>query len=589
MKNLLTITAILFLGLICQSQRVSADVVAEYNLNVNINSDLSSQMNLTVDLHNTSDTSLVSGYSIDLPYQVTAADATLNSNAVSVILDSKPNSSNIKIDFLTNVIKPGSNASLNLTVFSLNSIKEVFKMKEFTLPYPSSNYNYSAINVSIVYPVTLGSISYASEFKYDLQRVDDNFTKITFQQTGPIQFLWGAPEFNAVFNSTITNRKDSDNHFLYSLIPEYSDQIVNYTQIFASDYALVDKLNNTFAFLTVSANESIELNSQANIKLNSSKNIIEHADNYGWNIDLDSVLGQQIYSNINQGTETLSKFKSVNDFIITSFSLNADKIDLQSLSSIWQSNNKDINSLQYCYLIVSTAEYLGYKGKIEYGYALPVSSQSVNPSIWCSVQVDGRTLVFDFESQKINGHPQIVTSTINKLRMGIWHPDQSYNTILGLVSEEPTVATITDSNSYIPDSQLELQLKTEFPSNVYSGEFYSGKIIIVNPTSNIAHFNDLKINNESVLSNIAVGQLYKAAMPLQQTSINIDYLRETDFILNLSRDITVEVNIEDKVLSNSTTVRFEPDFKLIILFIVILIITVSIFVYLIVKLIRRKV
>ncbi len=279
----------------------------------------------------------------------------------------------------------------------------------------------------------------------------------------------------------------------------------------------------------------------------------------------------------------------MNDFIITSFSLNADKIDLQSLSSIWQSNNKDINSLQYCYLIVSTAEYLGYKGKIEYGYALPVSSQSVNPSIWCSVQVDGRTLVFDFESQKINGHPQIVTSTINKLRMGIWHPDQSYNTILGLVSEEPTVATITDSNSYIPDSQLELQLKTEFPSNVYSGEFYSGKIIIVNPTSNIAHFNDLKINNESVLSNIAVGQLYKAAMPLQQTSINIDYLRETDFILNLSRDITVEVNIEDKVLSNSTTVRFEPDFKLIILFIVILIITVSIFVYLIVKLIRRKV
>lgn len=586
-KFFVFLTTILFFGLFSTS--LKADVVTSYNLDVNIRSDLSSEMNLTIDLQNTSDASLISGYSLELPYQVSAANATLDNNSVSIILDSQFDKSTIQVDFLTNVIKPGGRANLNLNLSSSNSVKELYKVKEFNLPYPSSNYSYSAINVSITYPVILGSISYSSESKYNLERISDDFSKISFQQTAPIKLLWGSPEFNAVFRSSITNRKDAENHFLFNLIPEYSDQSVDYIQIFSADYALVDKQKNNFAFITLPANGNSLLNSEASVRLNSANSNQDYSEIYNWDLNLDSVFGQKIYSNINQGTDNFSKFKSVNDFVFQNYSLNTQKIKLPELLSVWDSNKKDLNQLQYCYIIVSTAEYLGYKANIEYGYNLNGNSTMVNPSIWCNVQLDGKNLIFDFATQKAIGYPQIVTSSINKLRMGIWHPDQSYNDMLGLLSEEVVTVSFIEHSDNTNADLLEPELKIEFPTNVYSGEFYSGKIFIINPTSKLLTFNNLKVNNESVMSNLEVGQLSKAVMPLQQTGIKIDYLRENDFILNLSREITVEAEVGINKLNDSIEVRFEPDYKLIAIFFVILIITVSIFIYLVIKLIRRKV
>jgi len=570
------------------SNTIKADIIAEYSLNMMLNTDLSSAIDINVTLQNNSASSLISAYTIDFPFEITNANAILEGNPVSILLDKENGISKLTVDFLANVIKPNQKANLVLNIFTLNSLKDLFKTKQLYLPYPTSNYTYSKIDVSIIYPIILGSISYSSEHRYITERVDDNFSKVSFKQTSPVFFIWGNPEVNLNFKSTISNRKDSINHSLFNLIPEYSNQVVDYQQVFKADYALVDKHNNNFAFLTIEPNSSLGLLSNANIKLNSVVIDSTYPGKYGWNLDLDSILGQKIYSKISQGTDNISKFNSLNEFLFLNYSLNTDKITTESLKSIWDNNVNTLNSLQYCSLIVATAEYLGLDAKVEYGYNIFGSSQSINPSLWCSVFADNRNLVFDFVNQKNQGYAVFTSSSIDRIKMGIWHPSQSYNDILGIITGNSVIANVTEVVNNTVNIPLVPKLTTVFPKNVFSGEFYSAVININNLSSKILKFDSLNINNESVLKNLQIGELNKAIMPLQSNSLKIDYLRETDFVLNLSRDVKVEAELNNITVSNSTEVRFEPDYKLLALFVLILHVTLSIFIYLVYKLLRRK-
>lgn len=586
MKKILLIVFVAILSLTFSS-KIRADVVAEYSLKMTLNSDLSSSIDVMVELQNTSETSLISSYSIDFPFVVTNANASLDNNAVNINLEEDSGSSILNIDFLTNVIKPNQKAVLNISLFTLNSVNEFNSAKQLYLPIPTSNYSYSKKFVSITYPIVFGSISYSSEYKYGLERIDDNYSKVSFDQTGPTLLMWGNPQFNINFSTTVSNRKDSTNHLLFNLIPQYENQHVEYQEIFLADYALVDKLNNSFAFVTLNSNGTLALNSNANIVLNSGIANTVLSNSYNWNLNLDSVLGQKIYSQINQGTDTISKFRYLNDFLNLNYSLNTDRITTQSLNEVWEVNKRDLNPLQYCYLIVSTAEYLGLKSNVEYGYNILSSSGPINPSIWCSVESEGKNLVFDFVYQKEVGYSVISTSSVDRVRMGVWHPSQSYNDLMGILSGSLITADL--GSVVTPDVvQSPPVLDIEFPKNVFSGEFYSGKVIITNQSAKVLKFDSLNINNESVLKNLEVGELVKAIMPFQTNSIKIDYLRETDFVLNLSREIVVEAGIGEKILTNGVEVRFEPDYKLLALFVIILVVTVSIFVYLIYKLLRRK-
>lgn len=587
MKRIFLIIFLLSLSFFV-SNKVKADVVADYSLDMRLNTDLSSAIDVNVMLQNNSDSSLISAYTIEFPFEITNANAMLEGKPVSIILDIENGISTITIDFLTNVIKPGQKANLTINLFTLNSLKEVFKTKQLYLPYPASNYSYSKINVSITYPVSLGSISYSSEYKYATERVDDNFLKVVFNQTAPVFFIWGNPELNISFESIISNRKDSINHTLFNLIPEYSNQTVDYLQVFQADYALTDKVNNNFAFITIDSNSSQDLYSSSNIKLSSANSDIVSPGKYNWNLDLDSILGQKIYSQISQGTDNTSKLNSLNEFLFSNYSLSTDKVSKESLDVVWGNNINSLNTLQYCYLLVSTAEYLGLEANVEYGYNIFGTSEAINPSIWCSIYADNRTLILDFANQKVQGYPVFSTSSVDRIKMGIWHPSQSYNDILGILSDAHITANVSEANAQSVNIENTPELTTEFPKNVFSGEFYSGIVNINNPSAKILKVNSLNINNESVLESLRVGELDKAIMPLQKNSLKIDYLRETDFVLNLSREIKIEAELNKVIVSNSTEVRFEPDFKLLALFVVILLVTLSVFIYLVYKLLRRK-
>lgn len=588
MKKTLVIIFIVSLVSLLGS-KIKADVVADYGLNITVNDDYSSKIDVTIPLENNSDSALINAYSVDFPFLITNASATLNGNPVNVLLTSDSTISSVKVDFETNVIKPNQNAILVLSLFSVDTIKQVLNTKQLYLPFPTSNYPYTSVNISVSYPVLFGSISYSSQSKYTLDRLDDNYSKATFNQPSSVFLIWGNPEFDLVFNSNLTNRKDSTNHSLFNLIPEYENQAVEYKKIFNADYALTDKLNNNFAFITINPNSTLDLSSSATIKLSNSDKFLNQASKYNWQLNLDSVLGQKIYSKISQGSDNTSKFTSLNDFLFQNFAYNSDSLVNQNFNSIWDSNKRNLNPLEYCYLIIATAEYLNLKANVEYGYNIFSSTESINPSVWCTVQVDNRNLIFDFYSQKQAGYAQIPNSSIDRVKMGIWHPSQSYNDILGLLSNNPLTASVTAASSIGSAAQLIPILETEFPESVFSGEFYAGLIHVTNPTTKILKFNQLNINGESVLSNIQVGELDKAVMPLQKNTIKIDYLRETDFILNLSREINVEAELNDNKISNTLQVRFEPDYKLLALFIVILIVTLSIFTYLLLKVIKRKV
>lgn len=569
------------------STNVKADVIPEYSLEMKINEDLSSQIDINVDLLNNSDTSIISAYTIDFPFKLTSADAYLDNNAVNVILDSSTNFSTVKIDFLKNVIHPTQSGNLSIRIFSLDSIQSIYNTKQLYLPFPSSNYEYSNVNISILYPVLFGSVSYSSEYKYAVDIIDDTYAKVSFEQNSPIHIIWGSPIFNISFDTNIQNRKDANNHYLYNLIPEYPDQEVDYLSIFKAEYGLTDRFNTSFAFVNVNSENEVNLSSEARIKNSTESKNSPTYESYNWFLNLDSVLGQKIYSQINQGTDTTAKLKSLNEYIFENFSINS-KLSSTDFSKIWESNNTDLTQLEYCNLIISSAEYMGLKAIVEYGYNVFETGSDLQPLVWCRVYADGKSYIFDFSLQKSIGFPQFFTSSIDRLKMGIWHPSQSYNNILGLMQENGITSVVSEVDDRILNKELKPQLQLNFPERVFSGEFYSGIVQINNPTSKILNFNELTLNGESILTNITVGDLQKSILPLQQNSIQIDYLREKDFILDLSQEILVDAKLNDNKISSTIEVKFEPDFKLLAVFFLIFLVTVSILIYLILKLFRRK-
>ncbi len=587
MKQKLFFILVIFFGL-C-TNKISAEVISDYNLNVRINQDYSTSLNLKVGLQNASDTELISAYTLDLPFEVTNVNADLDGIPVSILLDTNSTSSSLRVDFLTNVIKPQQKANLNLEIFTTNSIIQKYNIKEFSLPFPSSNYTYQQILVNIDYPNSFGSISYISEYKHTLNLLDDSFSRISLNQDSPLKIVWGNPSFALTINSNLENRKDSINHYLFGILPEYTTQTVDYFKTTQSDYGLVDSVNNTFAFLTIDKNSQKNIEFAANVQINSNANDNIYPSKYNWNLNLDSILGQKIYSQINQGADTLQKLKSLNEFLVKEYNITQENISVDSLSKVWDDTSKNLNSLQYCYLIVSTGEYMGLKGRVDYGYKFlnTTSGAYIPPTVWCVLEVDGKNILFDFSGQK-NGNIDVTYSFADRVKAGTWHPSQSYNSMLGLLKNSAISALISDLSNSIHVSDG-IGLEIDFPSNVYSGEFYSGLLNINNPTSKILKFNSIDVNLESQMNSIQVGDLMKAILPMQTNTIKIDYLRERDFILDLSRQVEISIDLSGTKLFNTVEIKFTPDFKLIGIFILILIVTISIFFYLIYKLVRRKV
>lgn len=587
MKQKLFFILVIFLGL-C-TNKISAEVISDYNLNVRINQDYSTSLNLKIGLQNASETELISAYTLDLPFEVTNVNADLDGIPVSILLDTNSKSSSLRVDFLTNVIKPQQKASLNLEIFTANSIIQKYNIKEFSLPFPSSNYNYQQILINIDYPNSFGNISYISEYKHNLTPLDDSFSRISLNQDSPLKVVWGNPSFSLTINSNLENRKDSINHYLFGILPEYATQTIDYFKATQADYGLVDSINNTFAFLTIDKNSQKNIEFAANVQLNSNAIDTIYPSKYNWNLNLDSILGQKIYSRINQGADTLQKLKSLNEFLVKEYNITSENISVDSLSKVWDDTSKNLNSLQYCYLIVSTGEYMGLKGRVDYGYRFLNSNPGdyITPTVWCVLEVDGKNILFDFGGQK-DGNIDVTYSFADRVKAGSWHPTQSYNSILGLLKNSAISAQISDLNLNNIVSEA-VSLEIDFPSNVYSGEFYSGLLNINNPTSKILRFNSIDVNLESQVNSIQVGDLTKSILPLQTNTIKIDYLREKDFILDLSRQVEISIDLSGTKLFNTVEIKFTPDFKLIGIFALILIVTISIFFYLIYKLIRRKV
>jgi hypothetical protein len=581
------ITTIFFIAFaLSLNVRLKADVITDYNLNVDINNDLSAQLDFNILLQNTSTDLLISSYSIDLPFKITSVNANLEGQNVNVILDSTESKSNIKFDFLTNVIKANQRAKLSIQAFTTKALTESLNVKQFYLPYPSGNYTYIAKNITVSYPVDFGTIAYNSEYKSLIENVNDK-AKLTLKQTAPILLMWGNPELELSLNTQIENRKDSINHSLISLVREFPTQSIDYINIFKADYALADNLDNVFAFLTIGANSKIDLNSKAIVKINSSeKDSLENSSN-SWELNLNTVLGQQIYTQINQGNDNLEKLNSLNSFIFQKYGLDTNAITFESLNTIWNENLQNLNSLQYCKIISATAKYLDLKSNIRYGYRIFDTLNGANPSIWCSVQVDNKIYNFDFESQKRLGFASFAASNIDRVIVGTWSENQPYNNVLGVLSNSPMVVQISELQSNFSNS-LKPLMKVEFPNKVFSGEFYSGKIEIQNPTSGVLKINSLKVNNEDVSGALRIGELSKAIMPLQSNSFKIEYLRESDFSLNLSKKVLVDAVIDNNSYSESINITFEPDYKLLAITIVVAVIAFILTASLVVKAIKRK-
>lgn len=588
MKNFLLTIITIFVAT-AYSVNLSADVATSMSLSINIAQDSTAQIDMSVNLVNSTSLSIIPNYSIKFPFSITEGSAFIDSNKVDLTLEKSSVETGVKVNLGSNFVKPNESKTLKISLKSNAIFKEMFNTKRLQLYAPTSNIKYQFVDLNIVYPSTLGDFVFYGQSDYKVETIDTNFTKISLNQTKPLFIAFGEPQLSILLDTTISNKTEQVNSFLLPLVPALNGQSVSYIDISKGEYALIDKYSNEFALINLQPNSTSKIFLNSNLKITKS-NLNDFPNlKYDWQLIENSQLGQKIINIINPEDSLENKFSKVNEYLFNEYQIDMVRNTMNDINSIWYREDKRISMLQYCNVMTSLANRLNIKSKIEYGYPLieAVSESVIEPSILCSFLIDGSIIKFDFSLQKRMGYSFLSKSNLDYIIFGVWENNQGYNTLLGLLIDSPISAKISSYKNNLESSDL-IDLKLDFPRKAYSGEFYSGSLIIKSSKNKTLRLDSLRINGVEIKKYLEVGDLTKSVMPLGETIIKLDYLRENDFILNQSKDVFVEIDLDKKDLQAQTNIRFEPDFRLLLVFLAIFFGVTSLFVYLVMRLFFKK-
>ena len=358
-----------------------------------------------------------------------------------------------------------------------------------------------------------------------------------------------------------------------------------------------DSLKNSFSLESFAPNEKKNITFSANIKISSNNNDDFYPDSYEWKLDLSSSEGQKIYSEINKSEDLKEKFKSLNNYLISKTQSNKNEsFDLSRVNEIWkrlEGSSTSLNSFEYCYVMVSVADFLGVKSRIDYGYLLAPSIDEINsgnPHIWCEVRIEEKNILLDPFLENLTGISYFDQSPVDRVKFGIWHPSQDYNNALGLASNTKNIFHIDIQDAEHIDTQNNLQLSLDFPTSAFSGEYYTGTLNITNESAYFLSIKSLQYDNADIMENIKVSGLTPAILPQQNNQIVVNGLREQNFLFEGKKDITITLNTSNTNFSEvnaNAEMEFHQDSRILMFLLIGLLVSFVVMIVIIVIVVRN--
>src|SRR5260221_1312994 len=497
------VAAVSFLGTL----RLRAeDIDSSYTMIARVAKNDQVDIELSVDLTNNNKDAVIDSYSIFLPFSdIDLHDTKINGKSIGNKFEKVDGGYNVQFSFSDSVILFGSASVVEVDFTPKGNMSEISGLKKLYIPY--LNASSSDIKFRIIYPDEFGDLSFNSGKNIVITN-SNGYRTMNMKSDKSLFLIWGN---NAIYNISseleVKNSRETEIHYLAPIIAEDPTQSVSYRKIEGGDIGMGDNFGNKFSFVTLAANSSKKFSFSAEVLKDVTKANSPNFDSYDWQLNLDSTTGQKIYSEINKSPDINEKLRNMNNFLSKELKPDSSvNIDFKTLDTVWDrvQSKSTFNSFEYCYLVSATADYLGLKTRIDYGYVMIYpkdSPTSFVPHVWCTVLNGDKEISMDPFLESITGVSYFGLTGIDRIRMGSWDPSQSYNDILGMLGTQNNPITLNnDKDVKDLSGNIDVNLLLNYPSKAFAGEFYSVNMTLKNNSSKVLPIKSLNIAGESQMS-----------------------------------------------------------------------------------------
>jgi len=599
------ITLTLILGISSNLTHVKAQYIEPeiYKTTLDIAENFSATASIELQLRNTTTDKFMEGYEFSLPIRNPQNIVVfIDSQQISFSTPSDSSYTDLKINFGNYAIAPGNTKTIKIN-FSVQSVlTERSKVKQLYIPRLFSEATLSNTKYTVTFPTSFGDPVFVDLSNTNTVDLANGRKKFETNTSNGLLVVWGSDyAFDVESKFTIKNDSDLVKYTLFNIIPKLPTQDVSYSSITGGDYGLYDSYGNDFAYTQVDPHSSKEVGFQARVSIKESDPLFRYPDNYSLEFNKYSGIAKKLAEKITDATENFVKLRTLNDLLaINVHPSKNERINLELLKDIWTraDSTSNLNSFEYCSIIVSYAESIGLRGKIDYGYILVPENINLDislPHVWCEVNVNDKSVMFDPLLEALTGVQYFNRSPNDRIQFGTWHPSQKYNNALGLLGNSEGLVklnftSLPDMNSTASPDQLKLDFT--LPAKGFSGEFFDGFLNIQNNTSKVLRITDISLNGETQLDKLIYNEnLTKSVLPKTQNKISLNNLREPNFLYDATKNYDVSLNFDDNNLyevKSSGSMVLAPDTRILIIVLFIVIATMILSILMIFRLKSRS-
>ncbi|MFS8130629.1 MAG: hypothetical protein ACMG57_01480 [Candidatus Dojkabacteria bacterium] len=574
-----------------------------YKTTLDVVDNYSASASIELQLRNTTTDKFMEAYEFSIPIK--------NPQNISVFLDSQPVTfttptvstyTDLKIDFGNNAIAPSAIKTLKINFYVEKVLAERSSVKQLYIPRLFSEATLSNTKYTVTFPASFGDPVFVDLSNTNTVDLGNGRKKFETNTSNGLLVVWGSDySFDVESKFTINNDSDSVKYTLFNIIPKLPTQEVTYSSVSGGDYGLYDSYGNDFAYTQIDPHSSKEVGFQARVSIKESDPLFRYPDNYSLVFNQDSGIAKKLAVKVTDSTENFVKLRTLNDILALNVHPSKnERINLDLLKDIWEraDSTSNLNSFEYCSIIVSYAESLGLHGKIDYGYILVPENINLDislPHVWCEVSVNDNSVMFDPLLEALTGVQYFNRKPNDRIQFGTWHPSQKYNNALGLLGNSEGLVKLTFTNLSEMDTTASTdKLKVDFklPTNGFSGEFFDGFLNIQNNTSKVLRITDIALNGDTQLDKLIYNEnLTKSVLPKTENKISLSNLREPNFLFDAKKDYNVTLNFDDAdvyELKTDGSITLAPDTRVLLFVLMIVLSAMFLSVLMIFRLKRRE-
>ncbi len=545
----------------------NSGVFAKHELLLDLKSDLSAAATYTVEITNNNDAP-VGNFTVQLPFsQISDVHLQIGGNPEAVNVQPVKGGNTLTATFPGEAILTHSTGTLVFTFTASGIVQSQWGLSQLYIGKLTADHIVTDFGLTVDYPSTFPKLSYTSSVN-----VSSKAGEVRLVGLGGQLIQWGEKVQAVVSENLPLDFSNGQTSVLFNLIQSGLYQTVKYQSLQSLDTAAKDKVGNLWGI--TGEQNALQPLAYSLLWQNTAAGFVDPQtfpaiDYHGDQLSLPTELTAVTFGKTNK-----EMLQAIYNYMLHAFSAtsmtSAVKFDPADTLSLVQQGSHALNDFQFADITAAYCQKLNLKCVVAYGYLVGPGYTQVDtsrPHVWVeAISDDSKLLILDPYLQVITGGFNFFdVSSIGRLQVGIWSPELTQDSILGLATgaarmrptlfvSSPTAAAVT--NTY--------DTKVFFPAQVRGGEFYFGYLLFQNDSSDFVPIKSVSFDGQDLTTQLlqVTPQLKRVMMPFTSNRLDITWQRDPNFLVDETKQLHIELTPDSDVLpvwqANTITV-FVPN------------------------------